>query len=145
MEVTEKIITLMDGVEENGNVRVKTIMRIFIDGKQSEDKLHRHVLTPGDDLTQQDPIVAALAAIVHTPELIAERHARDAETARLHQEAIDRENALAAMAFQEAVDQKAADDAKTKNEYDKIADLQSKLDALTALISASLTQVQAKV
>ena len=64
--VTDKIETL-----ENGTIQVRTATRIDEDGTTLSSSFHRHVLTPGQDLTDQDPKVVAIANAVHTPEVIA--------------------------------------------------------------------------
>jgi len=61
----EKTVVLMDGVDEVGNIRVKTITRIFRDGEQvGSDSYHRHVLSPTDDLSQEAPHIRAIAEAV---------------------------------------------------------------------------------
>ena len=64
--VTDKIETL-----ENGTIQVRTATRVLEDGTTLSSSFHRHVLTPGQDLTDQDPKVSAIASAVWTPEVIA--------------------------------------------------------------------------
>jgi len=64
--VTDKIETL-----ENGTIQVRTATRVLEDGTVLSSSFHRHVLTPGQDLTDQDPKVVAIASAVWTPEVIA--------------------------------------------------------------------------
>ena len=64
--VTDKIETL-----ENGTIQVRTATRVLEDGAVLSSAFHRHVLTPGQDLTDQDPKVVAIASAVWTPEVIA--------------------------------------------------------------------------
>jgi hypothetical protein len=64
--VTDKIETL-----ENGTIQVRTATRIDEDGTVLSSSFHRHVLTPGSDLTDQDPKVAAIATAVWTPEVVS--------------------------------------------------------------------------
>ena len=64
--VTDKIETL-----ENGTIQVRTATRIDEDGTTLSSSFHRHVLTPGQDLTDQDPKVVAIANAVWTPAVIA--------------------------------------------------------------------------
>jgi hypothetical protein len=68
----EKKITV-DLIEtlENGCVQVRTKTAIVEDGEQISDKFHRHVVSPGDDYSQEDSRVQAICAAVHTPEVIA--------------------------------------------------------------------------
>jgi hypothetical protein len=69
MQITEKTITLMDGVDENGIIRVKRITRYTgDDGTVFPDQIWRTTLQPGD--TFDDPAITAICAIVHTPEVI---------------------------------------------------------------------------
>jgi hypothetical protein len=65
-EVTDKIETL-----ENGTIQVRTATRIDEDGTVLSSSFHRHVLTPGDDLTNEDPKVVAIANAVWTPEVVS--------------------------------------------------------------------------
>lgn len=65
-EVTDKIETL-----ENGTIQVRTATRIDEDGTVLSSAFHRHVLAPGDDLTDQDPKVVAIANAVWTDEVVA--------------------------------------------------------------------------
>ena len=64
--VTDKVETL-----ENGTIQVRTATRVLEDGAVLSSAFHRHVLTPGQDLTDQDPKVVAIASAVWTPEVIA--------------------------------------------------------------------------
>ena len=69
--VTDKIETL-----ENGTIQVRTATRVLEDGAVLSSSFHRHVLTPGQDLTgtdtetAQDPKVVAIANAVWTPEVV---------------------------------------------------------------------------
>lgn len=66
-------VSAVDKVEvlENGNIQVRTATRIVEDGEIISSTYHRHVLTPVDDLTGQDPKVVAIANATWTPEVIA--------------------------------------------------------------------------
>jgi hypothetical protein len=65
--------TVVDKIEvlEMGQVQVRTATRVLEDGAVLSSSFHRHVLSPGDDLTDQDPKVVAIASAVHTPEVVA--------------------------------------------------------------------------
>jgi predicted component of type VI protein secretion system len=65
--------TVVDKIEvlEMGQVQVRTATRVLEDGTVLSSSFHRHVLAPGDDLTDQDPKVVAIASAVHTPEVIS--------------------------------------------------------------------------
>lgn len=68
----EKKITI-DLIEtlENGCVQVRTKIAIVEDGEQINGTFHRHIVSPGDDYSQEDARVQAICAAVHTPEVIA--------------------------------------------------------------------------
>lgn len=66
IEVVDLIETL-----ENGCVQVRTKTSIREDGVEIGGKFHRHVVTPGQDYSQEDPRVQAICAAVHTPEVVA--------------------------------------------------------------------------
>jgi len=65
--------TVVDKIEvlEMGQVQVRTATRVLEDGAVLSSSFHRHVLAPGQDLTDQDPKVVAIASAVHTPEVVA--------------------------------------------------------------------------
>jgi len=62
--VVDKIETL-----ENGTIQVRTATRVLEDGAVLSSSFHRHCLTPGQDLTDQDPKVVAIANAVWTDEV----------------------------------------------------------------------------
>lgn len=68
----EKKITV-DLIEtlENGCVQVRAKTSVFEDDKELSYSYHRHVVSPGDDYSQEDARVQAICAAVHTPEVIA--------------------------------------------------------------------------
>ena len=74
-EVVDKIEVL-----ENGTIQVRCATRIDEDGTVLSSSFHRHVLAPGDDLTDQDPKVVAIASAVHTPEVVSAYEAKMAES-----------------------------------------------------------------
>ena len=72
--LTEKILTLLDGVDELGNIRVKRVAQILKDGNPyGAPQYHRHVLAPGDDTTGQELHIKAMAEAVWTPEIVKAR------------------------------------------------------------------------
>ena len=75
--------TVVDKVEtlENGTIQVRTATRIDEDGTVLSSSFHRHTLSPGQDLTNEDPKVVAIASAVWTPEVIAAYEAMLAEQA----------------------------------------------------------------
>lgn len=62
--LTEDSIIDLISVTENNSIEVRRADRIFRDGEEISKTYHRHVLQPGDDLTNQDPKVVAIANLV---------------------------------------------------------------------------------
>ena len=64
--------TIVDKIEvlEKGQVQVRTATRVLEDGVALSSSFHRHVLVPGDDLTEQDAKVSAIATATWTPEVV---------------------------------------------------------------------------
>ncbi len=57
--------TAVDLIEVVGtNIQVRTATVIKEDDVEISRSYHRHVLAPGDDLTEQDPKVVAIATTV---------------------------------------------------------------------------------
>ena len=71
MALTKEIVVDKIEVLEMGQVQVRTATRVLEDGAVLSSSFHRHVLAPGDDLTDQDPKVVAIASAVHTPEVVS--------------------------------------------------------------------------
>jgi len=65
-----EVIDLIE-VIENGSIQVRTKTAIKEDGVEISSKFHRHVVAPGDDYSAQDAKVKAIAASIHTSEVIA--------------------------------------------------------------------------
>ncbi len=65
--------TIVDKIEvlEMGQVQVRTATRVLEDGVALSSSFHRHVLAPGDDLSEQDARVSAIATATWTDEVIA--------------------------------------------------------------------------
>jgi hypothetical protein len=68
--IEKKIVDLVELVQSN-HIQVRTANIIEKDGTEIARTFHRHVLSPGDDLTNQDPKVQAIANAVWTEEVIA--------------------------------------------------------------------------
>jgi hypothetical protein len=68
----EKVISV-DKIEvlENGCVQVRTLTAVMEDGVQIGGTFHRHVVTPGQDYSQECERVKAICAATHTSEVIA--------------------------------------------------------------------------
>ena len=66
-------VTSVDLIEviENGCIQVRTKTAIMEDGKQISGSFHRHVVAPGSDVSGEDAKVQAIAASIHTAEVIA--------------------------------------------------------------------------
>ena len=66
-------VNVVDRIEvvENGSIQVRTKTAIKENGKEISSKFHRHVVAPGDDVSAEDAKVQAIAASIHTPEVIA--------------------------------------------------------------------------
>lgn len=52
-------------------VQVRTATVIERDGEEISRSFHRHVVSAGDDYSNEDAEVQAICAAVHTPEVIA--------------------------------------------------------------------------
>ena len=79
----EKIISVdLIEVIENGTLQVRTKTSIKEDGVEISSKFHRHIVVPGSDYSGEDAKVKAIAASIHTPEVIAAYQAAQ-EAARL--------------------------------------------------------------
>ena len=65
--------TVVDKIEvlESNAIQVRSAIRVLEDGEVLSSSYHRHVLHPGDDLTNEDPKVVAIANATWTPEVIA--------------------------------------------------------------------------
>lgn len=75
MSITKQ--TAIDSVEisENNIVHVRTVTRISENGNLLSSTLERHVVSPGDDYSNEDEKVKAICAAVHTAQAINEFNA----------------------------------------------------------------------
>jgi hypothetical protein len=55
---------------ENGCVQVRIKTTIFEDGKQISSNFHRHVVSPGDDYSNEEDRVKAICAAIHTQSVV---------------------------------------------------------------------------
>jgi len=70
--VLEKVISVdLIEVIENGSIQVRTKTAVKEDGVEISSKFHRHVVVPGADVSAEDAKVQAIAASIHTPEVVA--------------------------------------------------------------------------
>jgi hypothetical protein len=68
----EKVISVdLIEVIESGVIQVRTKTAILEDGVEITSQFHRHVVVPGADVSTEDAKVQAIAASIHTPEVIA--------------------------------------------------------------------------
>jgi hypothetical protein len=68
----EKVISVdLIEVIENGSIQVRTKTAIKEDGVEISSKFHRHVVVPGADVSGEDAKVQAIAASIHTADVIA--------------------------------------------------------------------------
>lgn len=68
----EKVISVdLIEVVENGCIQVRTKTAIKEDGVEISSKFHRHVVVPGADVSGEDAKVQAIAASIHTAEVIS--------------------------------------------------------------------------
>ena len=65
-------ITKVDQVEltYDNSIQVRTTTIIEKDGQEISRSYHRHVLSPGDDTTNEDPKVQAIANAIWTEEVV---------------------------------------------------------------------------
>ena len=68
----EKVVSVeLIEVLENGSLQVRTKTAIMEDGKQISGTFHRHVVVPGADVSGEDAKVQAIAASIHTADVVA--------------------------------------------------------------------------
>jgi hypothetical protein len=71
MALEKQVVVDQIEVLENGVVQVRTATRIVEDGETLSSSLHRHVVVPGDDYSQEDVKVQAICAVIQTADVIA--------------------------------------------------------------------------
>ena len=67
----ETIIDKYEIVGEYKHIQCRHATVIKEDGVELSRSFHRHVIAPGDDVSGESAEVQAIAAAVHTPELVA--------------------------------------------------------------------------
>ena len=77
-------VTSVDLIEviENGSIQVRTKTAIKEDGAEISSKFARHVVVPGADVSGEDAKVPAIAAAVHTADVVAAYEAAQAALAQ---------------------------------------------------------------
>jgi hypothetical protein len=70
MALIEK--TIIDKIEivENNSIQIRTATIIEKDGIEIAKTYHRHAISPGDDITNEDAKVQAIAKAIWTEEVI---------------------------------------------------------------------------
>ena len=79
MSITKQVVLDQITATENGTILFREATRIVEDGVQLSETYHRSSLAPDSDLTGVPAQVAAIAAVVWTPEVIAAYQAAQAE------------------------------------------------------------------
>jgi len=67
--IEKQIVDLVELVQSN-HIQVRTANIIEKDGTEIARTFHRHVLSPGDSIVNEDPKVQAIANAVWTEEVI---------------------------------------------------------------------------
>jgi len=71
MALTETTKVDLIQLVENNSIQVRTATIIEKDGTEIAKTYHRHVVSPGDDVSNEDPRVQAIANAIWTDEVIA--------------------------------------------------------------------------
>ena len=66
----ERVISYDHRLLENGLIEVRQIERLVEEGAEIAKTFKRHVVGPGDDITNEDPVTKQLAVMAHTDEAI---------------------------------------------------------------------------
>lgn len=75
----EKVI-FEDKIEICGpykHIQIRTCTKVLEDGVELSSSFHRHVVSAGDDYSNESPEVQAICAVVHTDAVIAAKAAHD--------------------------------------------------------------------
>jgi hypothetical protein len=81
MALTEReAVDKIEVVGPHKHIQVRCATIIERDGVELSRSFHRHVVSAGDDCSGECADVQAMAAILHTPELIADYQAHVAES-----------------------------------------------------------------
>lgn len=88
--LTEETVVDRTEIDALGNVSVRRALYILRDGVRIAGPIyHRVAYGAGDDVAHEAPVVQAVAALVWTPDVIKERHAREvAQVSEKHREAV---------------------------------------------------------
>ena len=71
-------MTVVDLVEvtRNGHIQVRKATLILEDGVEIGKTYHRHVISPGDDFSQEDEKVKKIVQVVQTKDVVSEYRAK---------------------------------------------------------------------
>lgn len=72
MGLIEKVIIDKIELTENNSIQVRTATIIEKEGTEIAKTYHRHVLNPGDDLSNEDSKVQAIAKAIWTEQVISD-------------------------------------------------------------------------
>jgi hypothetical protein len=79
--LTEESVIDQITILEDGQIQVRQANKVFRDGVEIAKSYHRHVVAPGQDLTNEDPRVQKVAKAVHTAKVITDYHEAQAKLA----------------------------------------------------------------
>ena len=76
----EKVISedKIEIVGEFKSIQVRTCTKVLEDGVELSSGFHRHVVSAGDDYSNESPEVQAICAAVHTDAVVEAKAAHDA-------------------------------------------------------------------
>jgi hypothetical protein len=80
MALTKEVVVDKIEVLENGAILVRQSVRIMENGKVISQTYHRHALSPGDGLDNEDSKVVAIAQAAWTAEVVAAYEAQQGAT-----------------------------------------------------------------
>ena len=81
--LTEKYVYDAITIFEDGQLQIRRSRRVFDGAEMIAEQYHRHVIAPGDPTTAEDARVRAVAALLWTPQVIADYEAAKAARLRL--------------------------------------------------------------
>jgi urease accessory protein UreE len=80
MALKEKSVVDKIEVLLNGSIQVRRRDQILKNGVEVASTFHRHIIAPGDDVSNEDDRVAAVATTLWTEEVVAAYQAAQEET-----------------------------------------------------------------
>lgn len=82
----KKQIAFDHSITEWGHIQVRQITRIMEDGKEISKTYHRHVLSPGDNVKDQDERSKKIAQAIWTSEVVKKYKEKIKEAEKLMKE-----------------------------------------------------------